>query len=151
MGFGIASSFRTRSLRDAPLLVPRMNLVPNDETSAYSTLLLHTPWSNDGEAQLVNENTTAVDILANSIQLSQLPEYVVPTLVRQAASTFRTTNQTIPQQQTHDDDIQHDRSDDNDIILPHTSTNDDIGMSLTHNHPINTNEVRDNIPSNLHT
>jgi PIF1-like helicase len=100
---------------------------------------------------LVNENTTAVDILANLIQLSQLPEYVIPMLVRQAASTFRTTNQTIPQQQTYDDDIQHDRSDDNDIILPHTSTNDDIGISLTHNHLINTNEVRENIPSNLRT
>jgi hypothetical protein len=61
---------------------------------------------------LVNENTTVVDILANLIQLSQLPEYVIPMLVRQAASTFRTTNQTIPQQQTYDDDIQHDRSDD---------------------------------------
>jgi hypothetical protein len=65
-------------------------------------------------------------------------------LVRQAASTFRTTNQTIPQQQTYDDDI-------NDIILPHTSTNDNIGITPTHNHPINTNEVRDNISSNLHT
>lgn len=137
-----------------PAVVSTCPFIPvdnNDETSAYSTLLLHTPWSNGGEAELINENSTAVDVLANLIQLSHLPEYVAPMLIRQAASTFRTTNQTIPQQQSYDDDIQHDQSDDNDIIIPHTSTNDNIDISLTQNHPTNTNEVRENIPSNLNT
>jgi hypothetical protein len=91
-----------------PAIVSTCPFIPvdnNDESSAYSTLLLHTPWSYDGEAQITNTNTTAVDILANLIQLNHLPEYVLPMLVRQAASTFRTTNQTIPQQQAQDYDI----------------------------------------------
>jgi DNA replication protein DnaC len=139
-----------------PAIVSTCPFIPvdnNDESSAYSTLLLHTPWSYDGEAQITNTNTTAVDILANLIQLNHLPEYVLPMLVRQAASTFRTTNQTIPQQQAQDYDIQDDLSEDEHYEMPQMSTvneNND-NSSILQIQISNTDEVRCNISTNLST
>jgi hypothetical protein len=139
-----------------PAIVSTCPFIPvdnNDESSAYSTLLLHTPWSYDGEAQITNTNTTAVDILANLIQLNHLPEYVLPMLLRQAASTFRTTNQTIPQQQAQDYDIQDDLSEDEHYEMPQMSPvneNNDNSSSLQIQIS-NTDEVRCNISTNLST
>jgi hypothetical protein len=139
-----------------PAIVSTCPFIPvdnNDESSAYSTLLLHTPWSYDGEAQITNTNTSAVDILANLIQLNHLPEYVLPMLVRQAASTFRTTNQTIPQQQAQDYDIQDDLSEDEHYEMPQMSTvneNND-NSSILQIQISNTDEVRCNISTNLST
>lgn len=138
-----------------PAIVSTCPFIPvdnNDETSAYSTLLLHTPWSIDGETKLINESTTAVDTLAKLIQQNQLPQYVVPMLVRQAVSTLRTTNQSIPQQQSYDNTVTDDQSDDEIILIPDTSINDVNNTSLVENQSINDkDEVRFLIPSNLHT
>jgi hypothetical protein len=74
-------------------------------------------------------------------------------LVRQAASAFRTTNQTIPQQQAQDYDIQDDLSEDEHYEMPQTSTineNND-NSSILQIQISNTDEVRCNIPTNLST
>ena len=74
-------------------------------------------------------------------------------LVRQAASTFRTTNQTVPQEISHDSNhIQNDDSDDENYTISQTTSNDIIDNSTNQYHLINNNnEVTENIPSNLNT
>lgn len=64
----------------------------NDETSAYATLLLHTPWPCDGEQAIVQMNETAVKKLLVMTTTDKLPTYVVPMLNRQRQSTTITEN-----------------------------------------------------------
>jgi hypothetical protein len=45
----------------------------NDERSAYSTLLLHTPWPEAGESGLLKQGSSAVEALSHIMQSENLP------------------------------------------------------------------------------
>jgi hypothetical protein len=98
----------------------------NEEDSAYATLLLHTPWPQQGEEHIVPEGSTAVETLRHLIESDQLPTYVKPMLNKQATSFAITANQGV-QTTTHNDDhnsdseSEPDEYDNADTLLQYTA------------------------------
>jgi PIF1-like helicase len=64
----------------------------NDENSAYATLLLHTPWSCNGESALIVGYDTAVAKLSALCDASRLPTYVAPMYDKQLRSNNLSNN-----------------------------------------------------------
>lgn len=64
-----------------------------DERSCYSILLMHTPWPEGGELNIVAENLTAVEQLAYVMTEKLMPEYVQPMLNKiQMSQNIRSNN-----------------------------------------------------------
>ena len=85
-----------------------MPVVNNDECSAYATLLLHTPWPQGGEHNLIHPELTAVIKLQTLISANHLLKYVAPMLQRQITSSIITATQgstdAVYNEMTHNDE-----------------------------------------------
>ena len=78
-----------------PVIVNTCPFIPvdnNDENSAYATLLLHTPWSCNGETALIEGYDTAVAKLFALNDAGRLPPYVAPMYDKQIRSNNLTNN-----------------------------------------------------------
>lgn len=74
-------------------LCPFIPINNNDEDSAYSTILIHTPWPLGGEECLLDNESTAVSRLRAIIDSNCIPHYVLPMLKQQSISSNFTENQ----------------------------------------------------------
>ena len=89
----------------------------DDERSAYSTLLIHTPWPEGGEDSLLDTEASAVTQLRTIIDSDCIPQYVFPMLKQQKTSTNFSENQN----QLADDSVQDAELEEHEYI-----SNDDI-------------------------
>lgn len=84
------------TLYKRPIVVNMCPFVPIDdidERSCYSILLMHTPWPEGGEHQLIPEDHTAVSQLRRITIHKMLPEYVQPMLRKiQTSQDLRENN-----------------------------------------------------------
>ena len=99
-----------------PVIVNTCPYVPidnNDEKSAFATLLLHTPWSIEGENMLLHPEESAVKKLRTIIDSNKLPTYVLPMHQKQQISSCYSTNNSsdahveMPEAEDNDDSDYH--------------------------------------------
>jgi hypothetical protein len=89
-----------------PVIVNTCPFIPIDnieEESAYATLLLHTPWPQQGKEYIVPPGRTAISRLRELMDNNMIPTYVLLSMLsRQAASSAFTTNHGVqPVQQNY--------------------------------------------------
>lgn len=79
-------------------LCPYIPFDKTDEQSCYATLLLHVPWTSEGEDGLLGEKSSAVSMLNYLLESSNqsIPKYVKPLLerVEKSQSFFLDNNDT---------------------------------------------------------
>ena len=74
-------------------ICPYIPINNDDEDSAYSTILIHTPWPLGGEDYLLDDEESAVSRLRSLIESDEIPQYVSPMLKQQRLSSNFTENQ----------------------------------------------------------
>ena len=108
-------------------ICPYIPINNDDEDSAYSTILIHTPWPLGGEDYLLDDEESAVSRLRSLIESDEIPQYVSPMLKQQRLSSNFTENQILNADGSNGE-AQVDLMDDENEYIDNDSIHESQGM-----------------------
>ena len=108
-------------------ICPFIPINNQDEDSAFSTILIHTPWPKEGEDYLLDNEVSAVNRLRTIIESDEIPQYVLPMLKQQQISSNFTENQNLITDNSNEEE-QLDLMDDDNEYINSDSIQDSHGM-----------------------
>jgi 23S rRNA pseudoU1915 N3-methylase RlmH len=105
---------------------PYVPLNDSDERSCYSTLLLHTIWPTEGEANILHSCQNAVECLRRLKQQNEIPQYVKNAVDSiHNSHVLRSGNTGIREPDDDDEHVVNDDNDDDDINDENIEINED--------------------------